>query len=126
MTRYQKISLLIALMIALLLCAIAKAQTFKIESVSGYGYKKDTKIRGAIYVYDSSIWIITTHETTSFKIKRKFDVANVDYYELETMAARTFLWVRPLSCKGLDCGFITLSMRFQKKPERITRYRYKK
>lgn len=125
MTRNQKISLLIATLIALLLCAIAKAQTFKIESVSGYGYPKDTRLRGAIYVYDSAIWIITTHETKSFKIKRKFEVANVDYYELETMAARTFIWIRPLSCKENDCGFITLSMRFQKKPERITRYRYK-
>lgn len=126
MTRNQKISLLIATLIALLLCAVAKAQTFRIESVSGYGYNKETKIKGAVYIYDSAIWIITTHETTSFRIKKKFEVANVDYYELDTMAARTFLWIRPLSCNSNDCGYITVSMRFQKKPERITRYRYKK
>jgi hypothetical protein len=126
MTHRQKISLglYLIILIAILLSLTARAQ-FSIKFVSGTLYSRMVRTNGVVNISDSVISIHTNYETRILLIKKKFEVKGRDFYELDTMGAKTFLFIESRESDGCRVGDIVLSERFRKKPERVTRYKFK-
>jgi hypothetical protein len=132
MTRRQK-SLAIGIgifMLLVILSMIAKAQPWPLESVSGYGYKKETRTKGVISLDDSAIYIRTNYETNIYSIRKAFRDRGKLIYDLETMSFRATVTVTTsrMTLNGVDFeyGTITLNKRYRSKPEQNIRYKYKK
>jgi hypothetical protein len=132
MTRRQK-SLAIGIGIFALLAIlyhVANAQPWPLESVSGYGYKKETRTKGVITVDDSAVYIWTNYEVNIYSIRKAFKDRGKMIYDLDTMTSRATVTVTTsrMTLNGIDYeyGTITLNKRYRSKPEQNIRYKYKK
>lgn len=125
MTRRQRQSRLIGLIIFLvvvLLSLIANAQ-YQIESVSGYGYRKEKRTSGFVVILeDSTIAIYTDLDKLVFEYRLHFFHKGTEFYNLNEPGWQNIIIER----WGNGQGIITLDRFFRtKKPQRIV-YKVKK
>lgn len=132
MTHRQKISLWMwaTVAIMILLSMIARGQEYPVTQVSGDGYKKTITARGVIKITDEEVTVITSFERQSLPVMRTFKVKGVTYHEIALMSCRMLVYVHAgrMESNGVmyEVGYVNIYKRFQRKPEELTRYTFKR
>lgn len=91
-------------------------QTFKLESVKRNG-EKYHNVKGYIDINDSLITVCENYRFTFYKVSKVLKCQGEKYYELSTVASRSFIWVSRYT--------IILTRRYQYKAEETVWYRFK-
>jgi hypothetical protein len=124
MTRRQKISLAFGFIILLviLLSQMVNAQ-YQIESVSGSGYKRETRTKGYVIILeDSTIVIYTDFDRLVFEYQRHFFHKGTEFFNLNEPGWQNIIIER----WGNGQGIITLDRFFRTRPPEKIVYKVKK
>jgi nucleoside-specific outer membrane channel protein Tsx len=132
MTRKRK-SLLIGIIIAVVifaLCMKGRAQVYQVTHYYKEGEKKGVKCTGYIEITEQVIIVNTSLEKQSYPVKAKFKASGQTFREIDMMACRMFVYVvsNEVDLRGIWCevGQINIYKRYQRKPEEIIRYSFKR